>query len=837
MDNAWAKLKNYTEQQDQSAFADLVREHMGLVYSAAFRQLGDSAAAEEVTQTAFILLAEKANSLQPTGSLAAWLYRTACLQAKRHRRQELARRRRETKAHDMDKTTPAADPELDWDRVAPLLDRAMASLNERDRTAVLLRYFQKRPLRDVGASLGVSEDAARKRVDRSVVKLRRWFHQRGVTCSAIALTTAMSTHSVQALPSTLTLASIQTAVAQATLTTNTASLITIMTSTKGLFSVALVLGAMLPISLSYFSTDSTDTGPVNITSSKLESLTIPDSQSSGLIAEWEALMENHGPAVGSLGEVYEVIKRIEDPFRRRAFRGALITEWIARDPQEALAYFRAEDPGRVTHCLREWLEADPRGATEAMRADPSGIEKSIRSLLIEIVAVQPEAVPSLSQHIEKRGSWTHHVRDAFAVLAESDHAMSLSKAEAMEEPQRTEALAGVAMGWAKVNGPEALQWAEALDDTTEGKGSILRSLLVGWAETDPAAALDHIRIAPPGGAELEFANDTGGQVIRAAAKANFDATLAWMGENPGKLGHEALGGLSAELGQRLRENTGSTLDMIRDHPASADLLPALHSQLLNEGYANKDAVWSWLHQQEDSEMVRDTRMRLTRSAAWKEPEVALKWLDQSPELFTAEERDQVLSAMFNGGSNLAAVEAVLDTAPDGMRERLLEQSFNYLNEERSAPLDRWIERIDALPAEKRAGASAAVARQWASVDPQQAIAWANTLTDSTQSMEALSGAVKTWVGLDSYEASEWIATLPEGSQRDHSTLTLVNGIARSEPDSAWEWAKTISQPDLRAKALGVAFARVSERDPQMANAWLQDASLTESDLQNLTGEK
>ncbi len=71
MDNAWAKLKNYTEQQDQSAFADLVREHMGLVYSAAFRQLGDSAAAEEVTQTTFILLAEKANSLQPTGSLAA----------------------------------------------------------------------------------------------------------------------------------------------------------------------------------------------------------------------------------------------------------------------------------------------------------------------------------------------------------------------------------------------------------------------------------------------------------------------------------------------------------------------------------------------------------------------------------------------------------------------------------------------------------------------------------------------------------------------------------------------------------------------------------------------
>ena len=41
-----------------------------------------------------------------------------------------------------------------------------------DREAILLRFYQCKPLADVGQALGTSEEAARKRVDRAVEKLR-----------------------------------------------------------------------------------------------------------------------------------------------------------------------------------------------------------------------------------------------------------------------------------------------------------------------------------------------------------------------------------------------------------------------------------------------------------------------------------------------------------------------------------------------------------------------------------------------------------------------------------------------------------------------------------------
>lgn len=838
MELAWKQLKAYAEHRDQAAFAALVQHHLALVYSAALRQLGDSAAAEEVTQSVFVLLAEKSATLQPSGSLAAWLYRTACFKAKKSRQRESARRERERRAYAMNDMQPAEQesPSLDWARVAPLLDAAMASLSEPNRTAILLRFFEKRSLIEVGASLGISEEAARKRVDRSVDKLRLWFQRRGLTCSSIALTSVMNLHSVQALPVTLTVSSIQTAVAQSFAATapSAASFLTAMASTKAVFVAALVLAALVPISLPYLRPARESGHKSTPPTVPTPELPLPSAQASGLIAEWESLMARYGPADGSLAQVYEVIKNVPDDFRRRAFRGALITEWMTRAPHEALTYFQAHDSGQVTLCLREWLRIDPTGAIAAMQSNPAGLKDSIALLLGEIAESRPDAAPGLAQHVDKKTAWTHYVRDAFAQLGSANPAGALAEAESLEGPQRTEALAGVAMGWAKIDGEAALDWAQGLDEKLEGKDWILRSLLVGWAQADPGAALDHLAVAPPGGSSLEFANDTGGQVLRAAAKADYEATLAWIARNPGKLGHEALGGLSEELGARLRADPAATLDIIRDHPTSSDLLPALGSQLLNEGFAHKDAIWDWLERQEDSPFVRETRLRLLRSAAWKEPETAIRWLEESSASLDSEEVSQVIVSTFNGGSNLAAVEAVMDRAPEDLREMLLIQSFGYLVSRDAVPLESWIERLDQLPVEERPEASAAVARQLASVDPSQAIAWADSLTDPNQSMKALSGAVASWARMDSYECSEWIAELPGGTRRDHAARALADSIVQAEPDSAWHWAKTIQNPELRTPALQQAFQLMEARDPQTANAWLQDPALPAADRTTLT---
>ena len=55
--------------------------------------------------------------------------------------------------------------QLRWSMIEPLLDEAMDTLDDAERTAILLRYFENKSLRDVGESLGASEDAAQKRVD------------------------------------------------------------------------------------------------------------------------------------------------------------------------------------------------------------------------------------------------------------------------------------------------------------------------------------------------------------------------------------------------------------------------------------------------------------------------------------------------------------------------------------------------------------------------------------------------------------------------------------------------------------------------------------------------
>src|SRR5439155_3614661 len=88
----------------------------------------------------------------------------------------------------------------DWTHVEPLLDEAMHALDETDRAAVLLRYFENKSLREVGAALGASDDAAQKRVSRAVESLREFFAKRGVTVGASGLAVAISANAIQAAP-------------------------------------------------------------------------------------------------------------------------------------------------------------------------------------------------------------------------------------------------------------------------------------------------------------------------------------------------------------------------------------------------------------------------------------------------------------------------------------------------------------------------------------------------------------------------------------------------------------------------------------------------------------
>jgi len=192
-------LARYVQLGEEDAFAELIRRHLNLVYSAALRQLEDLESAREVTQTVFLTVARKARKLQGHPTLTGWLYASTYKEAAHLRRSEHRRRVRETAFHAMGENT-GEEVELEWSALRPILDDAMNELPPLDREAVLWRFFDSRPFKDIGALLGLSENAARMRVQRALDRLRTVLSQRGVSYSAASLGVILSQRAVAAAP-------------------------------------------------------------------------------------------------------------------------------------------------------------------------------------------------------------------------------------------------------------------------------------------------------------------------------------------------------------------------------------------------------------------------------------------------------------------------------------------------------------------------------------------------------------------------------------------------------------------------------------------------------------
>jgi len=204
-------LAEYANHGSEPAFRELVARYLDLVYSTAVRLVnGDTHRANDVVQTVFTDLARLAGTLSPEVMLGGWLHRRAWHVATTLMRAERRRQHRERQAVEINDFQNQSQDE--FERIAPLLDDAINQLGDRDRAAILLRFFEHRDLRAVGEMLGSNEDAAQKRVARAVEKLRGHFARRGMVASAVVITSALAAHAVQAAPaglaSTVTAASL-----------------------------------------------------------------------------------------------------------------------------------------------------------------------------------------------------------------------------------------------------------------------------------------------------------------------------------------------------------------------------------------------------------------------------------------------------------------------------------------------------------------------------------------------------------------------------------------------------------------------------------------------------
>ncbi len=205
-------VREYARSNSEEAFATLVQRHINLVYSVARRHVGDTHLAEEITQSVFIVLARKAESLGPQTILPAWLCRTARYASADALKIQRRRQLREQEAF-MQSTSNEPEPDA-WRQIAPFLDEALNGLAEKDHAAVVLRFLEGRDFKQIGSALGIGEDTARMRINRALEKLRKFFLKRGVALSAAAIAGAVSANSVHAAPAVLTKSVMAVAVAK-----------------------------------------------------------------------------------------------------------------------------------------------------------------------------------------------------------------------------------------------------------------------------------------------------------------------------------------------------------------------------------------------------------------------------------------------------------------------------------------------------------------------------------------------------------------------------------------------------------------------------------------------
>ena len=242
-------LHRYAHSSDEHAFAEIVQRHINLVFSVALSRVDrDAHLAEDVTQAVFTRLAQKADSVSRHPTLTGWLYLTTRYFAINALRDERRRRKYEEKAEAMKETFPARnEPDLDWDTIQPQFGVLLDGLAERDRTPLLLRFFEGNSFAEIAAKLESTEDGSRMRVNRALEHLRLQLARRGIKSSAAALGALIADHAVVAAPANLASAVAGKALAAVSATTVPGiGLLHLMTTTKiGLGLVAGVVCLML----------------------------------------------------------------------------------------------------------------------------------------------------------------------------------------------------------------------------------------------------------------------------------------------------------------------------------------------------------------------------------------------------------------------------------------------------------------------------------------------------------------------------------------------------------------------------------------------------------------
>ena len=209
-----ALLSRFVSARDGAAFEELVQRHGPMIYAVCRRALHDAHAAEDALQATFLVLARRASTVRPGGSLAAWLHGVARRVVFRAGAALRRRRLRES-------ATPVADPsdgrqrdplsELTAREFLATVDEEVARLPEVYRLPVLLCCLEGRTQEEAARLLGWTVGSVKGRLERGRKRLYERLAKRGLAPSAMLGVIELTREAATAFPSGLLTTTVQAA--------------------------------------------------------------------------------------------------------------------------------------------------------------------------------------------------------------------------------------------------------------------------------------------------------------------------------------------------------------------------------------------------------------------------------------------------------------------------------------------------------------------------------------------------------------------------------------------------------------------------------------------------
>jgi RNA polymerase sigma factor (sigma-70 family) len=173
----------YASAGDPRDFEALVATYQSMVIATCRRVLGTHADAEDACQETFLKLARHAGGIR--SNLGAWLHTCARQTSIDLLRRGAARGRAEA-AGGMSNASAGTGTveEKVWHEVRPVLDAALAELDEADRELIVTRFLMGRPQTEMAAAAGITPGSMHRRIDKALDRLREKLKHSGLLIGA-----------------------------------------------------------------------------------------------------------------------------------------------------------------------------------------------------------------------------------------------------------------------------------------------------------------------------------------------------------------------------------------------------------------------------------------------------------------------------------------------------------------------------------------------------------------------------------------------------------------------------------------------------------------------------